>query len=308
MTTSSWDKMTGKFRWYSPSSSSITLGDEQEPLLQNGYQGYSNESSPVGRYESVIVRLRALRNRHREFLAEYMGTLVLILLSCGISAEQILNIGPYKSWLTSSLGNGLAVLVAICVAGHVSGAHINPAVTLTFWAFSGFPSRKVPTYILAQILGAFTGAALLYSVIQPAINEFDGGVRQILGDKGTANIFATYPPLYVGTAAAVASEIVGTALLLLVVMVSGHPNNLPFRTAQGVMIAAGIMAISLALGYTSGFSLNPARDFGPRLFTALAGWGTGVFSIRDYYAFVPMFAPLVGGLIGGLTYTIFIDQ
>ncbi|ORY90350.1 aquaporin-like protein [Syncephalastrum racemosum] len=256
---------------------------------------------------AFVVKFRQFRAKHREFLAEFIGTLILILLIDGVSAEQTLNIGP-KSWLTSSFGTGLAVLLAITVSGHISGAHINPAVTLTFWVFSGFPTRKVPIYFLAQFLGAFAGAALLYSVIYPALNEFDGGVRQILGDQGTANIFATYPPLYVGTSAAIASEIIGTALLLILILVTGHPNNMPFHTMQGVMIACGLMVISMGLGYTSGFSLNPARDIGPRVFTAIAGWGTGVFSIRDYYAFIPMFAPYVGGLVGGMVYTIFIDH
>lgn len=190
---------------------------------------------------------------------------------------------------------------------YFQGAHINPAVTITFWVFSGFPAHKVPKYIAAQFLGAFTGAALLYSVIEPAISQFDHGERQISGEFGTAGIFGTYPPLYVGIASAVASEVIGTALLLLIIMVSGHPNNLPFRTAQGLMIAAGVMTISLGLGYTSGFSINPARDFGPRLFTAIAGWGFDVFTFHHFYALVPMFAPFLGGLIGGLVYTIFID-
>ncbi|KAI9312461.1 aquaporin-like protein [Dichotomocladium elegans] len=252
--------------------------------------------------------LRAFRYNNREFLAEFISTLILVLFIDGVSAEQTLIAGSQKSWLTSSLGTGLAVLFAISVSGHISGAHINPAVTLTFWAFSGFPTRKVPIYFAAQFLGAFFGAALLYAVIWPALNEFDGGERQILGEHGTAGIFATYPPLYVGVGAAVASEIIGTALLLLLIMVTGHPNNMPFHSSQGVFIACGLMIISMGLGYTSGFSLNPARDIGPRLFTAIAGWGTGVFSIRDYYALIPMFAPLVGGLLGGMTYSIFIDH
>lgn len=145
-------------------------------------------------------------------------------------------------------------------------------------------------------------------MIYPALNEFDGGVRQILGEHGTAGVFATYPPLYVGFGAAVASEIIGTAILLLLIMVTGHPNNMPFHNIQGFMIAAGLMVISMGLGYTSGFSLNPARDIGPRLFTAIAGWGSGVFSVHHYYAFIPMFAPILGGLLGGVVYTIFIDH
>lgn len=129
----------------------------------------------------------------------------------------------------------------------------------------------MPGFLAAQFLGAFAGAAILYAVISPAIDEFDHGERQILGPLGTAAIFATYPPLYVQKYSSVLSEIVGTALLLLVIMATGHQNNLPFRNAQGCFIAVGIVSISLSLGYTSGFSLNPARDVGPRLFIALAG-------------------------------------
>lgn len=185
---------------------------------------------------------------------------------------------------------------------------MNPAITITLWFFRKFPGRNVPVYCAAQFLGAFTGAAVLYSIITPAIDQFDGGHREILGEHGTAGIFATYPPLYVGIASAVASEVVGTALLTLLVMTTGHPRNQPFCAIQGVVVASGITAILLAIGYTSGFSLNPARDIGPRVFTAIAGWGPGVFTAHHYYAIVPMFAPFLGAFVGGVFYTIFIDH
>lgn len=162
-------------------------------------------------------------------------------------------------------------------------------------------------YISAQLLGAFSGSAVLYTMVMPAIDALDHGQRQVLGPQGTAEIFATYPPLYAGVFTTVASEIIGTALLLLLIMVTGHPNNMPFCTMQGIMIAAGLMAISLGLGYTSGFSLNPARDLGPRVFTAMAGWGLEVFSAANYYAWIPSFAPIVGGMLGGLIYKVCID-
>ncbi|KAI8991379.1 aquaporin-like protein [Mycotypha africana] len=302
------------------SISSSTLGDgnqsnERDPLItiddrRQNYDSifkHNNELSTARDTSKSIACIRRFRAKNREFLAEFIGTMVLVILVCGVSAEETLGIGSHKSWLTSSIGNGFGVLLAVCVAGHISGGHVNPAVTITFWAFSGFPTRKVPTYLAAQFLGGFTGAALLYSIIEPAISQFDHGERQILGKLGTAGIFGTYPPLYVGISSAVASEIIGTALLLLIIMTSGHPNNLPFKTAQGLMIAAGVSAISLGLGYTSGFSMNPARDFGPRIFTAIAGWGMEVFTIRNYYALVPMLAPILGGLLGGLIYTICID-
>ncbi|KAG0167744.1 Aquaporin-3 [Apophysomyces sp. BC1034] len=288
-----------------PSTVMIHLENHDREDIHVHYTDF--DQSDVRRYDGLIGCFRKFRAKYRDALAEFIGTMILVLLTCGVSAEQTLQIGN-KSWLTSSLGGGLAVLCGVSVAGHVSGAHINPAVTLTFWAFSGFPFRKVVTYWTAQFLGAFAGAALLYTIIEPAITQFDGGVRQILTEHGTAGIFATYPPLYVGTGAAVASEIIGTALLLLIVMSTGHPNNLPYSNVQGVMIAVGVMTICLSLGYTSGFSLNPARDIGPRIFTAVAGWGLEVFTVREYYALVPMFAPLIGGLLGGLVFSVFIDQ
>ncbi|KAG1048574.1 hypothetical protein G6F43_009046 [Rhizopus delemar] len=279
----------------------------KEPSVLTLYNSDELGTSQRSSYQKFVRRSQEFKMQHREFLAEFIGTLILVLLTCGFCAEQTLNIEKSKSWLTSSLGSGLSVLIGICVAGHVSGGHLNPAITIAFWVFSGFPIRKVPMYITAQLLGAFSGAALLYSIVEPAISQFDHGKRQILGELGTAGIFGTYPPLYVGTGSAVASEVVGTAMLLLVVMVTGHPNNLPFRTAQGAMIALGVTTISLCIGYTSGFSLNPARDFGPRLFTAVAGWGIDVFTVHHYYALVPMFAPILGGLAGGFIYTVFID-
>ncbi|SAM07273.1 hypothetical protein [Absidia glauca] len=295
--------------WISSSSSS-TL-QETEPLLAE--EGTNQHSFPQRKrhfrsLESLRVSGRQYRAKYREYLAEFIGTCILIILICGASAEQTLHVEPNKSWLTSSIGSGLAVLIAICIVGHVSGAHINPAVTLTFYCYSGFPGRKVPGFLAAQFSGAFTGAAILYAVIQPAINEFDNGDRQIFGPQGTAGIFATWPAVYVERYSSVLSEVIGTALLLLIIMATGHQNNLPFRNAQGCFIAVGIVSISLSLGYTSGFSLNPARDFGPRLFIALAGWGSDVFSVRDYYFLVPMLAPILGGSLGGLIYTVFIDQ
>ncbi|KAI7880568.1 aquaporin-like protein, partial [Lichtheimia hyalospora FSU 10163] len=244
---------------------------------------------------------------HRELLAEFMGTMILVLLVNGVSAEQILDVAN-KSWFTGACGNGMAVLFAISVCGHISGAHLNPAITLIFWLFGAFPRRKVPVYIAVQMVGAFAGAATLYSIIQPAINQYDGGTRVVLGDHATASIFATYPPVYVGIPTSIASEVVGTALLALLVLTTSHPTNQPFTSIQGCIIAMGVTSIITSIGYTSGFSLNPARDIGPRVFTAVAGWGMEVFTALDYYALVPMLAPFLGAIIGGVVYSIFIDH
>ncbi|KAG0171883.1 Aquaporin-3 [Apophysomyces sp. BC1034] len=259
-------------------------------------------------YHRLLACLRRSRHKFREPLAEFLGTLVLILLINGIMAYQILIAPNNMSWLTVSLGSGFAVLCAIALSGHVSGAHVNPVITLVFCLYGDFPGHKVPIYWLAQFFGGFCGSAILYVLVLPAIDHFDGGSRTILGKTGTAGIFATYPPPYVGLVSATVSEIVGTGMLVLLILSTGHPNNVPFSYVQGVMVAVGLVTIILAFGYTSGFSLNPARDLGPRLFTAIAGWGIDVFTINDYYVFVPLLAPFVGGIFGGAVYSIFIDS
>ncbi|KAI9303549.1 aquaporin-like protein [Cunninghamella echinulata] len=284
-------------------SLSVSSTEETEPLLVSNYS--NNDSVNQGYiYKNKYIRHvadfgRSHRSGYREYLAEFIGTCVLCIFLCGVSAEQLLNEDGNKTTLAASIGSGLAVLIAISISGHVSGAHINPAVTITFWAFSGFPTKKVFGFIFSQFLGAFTGASILFGVIYPAINEFDNGIRQIYGKQGTA-------PNY--SISSVISEIVGTALLCLIIMSTGHKNNLPFKNAQGCFIAVGIVVISLTFGYTSGLSLNPARDFGPRLFASIAGWGFDVFKDHDYYFLVPLITPLFGGLIGGAVYTVFIDQ
>ncbi|KAI9481154.1 MAG: aquaporin-like protein [Benjaminiella poitrasii] len=262
-------------------------------------------NEPSTAQNTFLLHFKQFKKNNREFLAEFIGTLILVLLTCGVAAEEVLLAGTHRSWLTTSIGSGLAVLVAVCVAGHVSGAHLNPAITMTFCAFSSFPLRKAPAYITAQFLGAFSGAAVLYALIEPALSQFDGGRRQAFGTLGTANIFSTAAaPDMTTITSSVMSELIGTALLVLIVMVTGHPNNLPFKTAQGMMVAMGVMTLVMALGPTSGFSLNPARDLGPRVFTAVAGWGSDVFV---GYAIVVLVAPMIGGLLGGLVYTLFID-
>ncbi|CAO3638688.1 unnamed protein product [Cunninghamella blakesleeana] len=292
-------------------SSSVSSSEETEPLLISSYT--NNDSTYQGLiYKNKYIRYiadiaRRHRSGYREYLAEFIGTCVLCIFLCGVSAEQLLNEDGNKTTLASSIGSGLAVLIAISISGHVSGAHINPAVTITFWVFSGFPTRKVFGFIFSQFLGAFVGASILFGVIYPAINEFDNGTRQIYGSQGTGGIFFTFPAASYSISSVI-SELVGTALLCLIIMSTGHKNNLPFKNAQGCFIAVGIVVISLTFGYTSGLSLNPARDFGPRLFAYLAGWGLDVFKDHDCYFLVPLTIPIIGGLIGGATYTVFIDQ
>ncbi|ORX55142.1 aquaporin [Hesseltinella vesiculosa] len=280
---------------------------------------------PMKRRRSSVYALQhqglCIRHKIRHYVAEFLGTFVMVLLVIGGAAEETVRLPLIKgtpSWLLTSFSTGLAILFGLCIAGNISGGHLNPAVTITFWLFTGFPRKRVPFYILAQLLGAFAGAAVMYGIIFPTLNQFDGGKRAISGPTGTAGVFATYPPMTIldpstmtlsnaALMSSIASEVLGTALLLLVTMVSGNPNNQPFCFSQAIYIAIAVVVLVMSMGYTSGFAINPARDLGPRFFTAIAGWGFDVFTVYRYYFFVPLLAPLLGAMLGRLVYTVLID-
>ena len=191
--------------------------------------------------------------------------------------------------------------MGIYASAGVSGAHLNPAVTLAFAAFRGFPWRKVPAYVLAQTAGAFAGAAVTFVTYREAFDHFDGGVRQVAGDKATAGIFATYPqPFLSAVPGGFVDQVVGTALLLLVIFALGDRRNAGPASGGPVLVGALVVLIGMTFGFNAGYAINPARDLGPRVFTAIAGWGSEVFRAGGGWWWVPLVAPCLGGLLGGL--------
>jgi len=188
--------------------------------------------------------------------------------------------------------------MGVYVAGGVSGAHLNPAVTFALATKGDLPWGKVLPYFTAQILGAFCGAASTNLVYREAFNAFDGGIRQIAGDKGTAGIFSTYPQPYLSTFGGLVDQIFGTAILLLVIRALGDSRNNPGGNLGPLVVGLLVVVIGMCYGLNAGYAINPARDLGPRIFTALAGWGGGVFTANNYWFWVPIVGPLIGGVIG----------
>jgi len=264
-------------------------------------------TTPHSRIGHLKAGLKRFRAEYRDYLAEFIGTMIFIMLLLGVTAAEILNTDPGRSTMASAMGSGLSLLMGFSISYHISGGHLNPAITLASAVYRGFPWRKVPGYVLCQILGAFVAAALLYVIIEPALNEFDGGTRQCTGEYNTANIFGSFPLYYIGIPSAIGSEIIGTAIFIILVFSICRQDNGVFVHGQAIFIPTAIVILALSLGFTSGFSLNPARDIGPRFFAAIAGWGWGIYSAHHYYFFVPMVAPLIGALLGGIVYTIFVD-
>jgi MIP family channel proteins len=240
----------------------------------------------------------------REALAEFLGTFVLILFGVGVVAQFVLSQQTAGSFLSINLAWGLAVTMACYVAGGVSGAHLNPAVTLSLAVHRGFPWRQVGPYVAAQMLGAFVASAVVYFTYADALNHFDGGVRQVAGAQGTAGIWATYPQAFVRVfPGGFIDQFVGTAMLMLVVLAVTDARNSPPASGMAPLIVGLLVAvIGMSLGFNTGYAINPARDFAPRLFTAVAGWGSDVFRAGNGWWWVPIVAPVLGAVSAGWVY------
>lgn len=238
-----------------------------------------------------------------ECIAEFLGTLVLILIGCGVVAMVVLfgSGTPHEvvngGYTNITLAWGLGVTLGVYTAGKISGGHLNPAVTVALAVFRGFSWSKVPAYILAQVLGAFTGAGLVFLNYRPAFQEIDPLLEK------TAGVFATFPAFANLPAAGFLDQVIGTALLLfLIAAVTDNQNLSPGSNLAPVVIGLIVVAIGMSFGALHGYAINPARDFGPRLLTVVAGFknngltdGSGVF-------WVPIVAPLLGGILGMALY------
>jgi MIP family channel proteins len=250
-----------------------------------------------------------LNGTSREAAAEFLGTFILIVFGVGVVAQTVLSRGANGSYLAINLGWGLAVMLGVYAAGGVSGAHLNPAVTLALAVRRGFAWSKVAPFIIAQMAGAFAASAVVYVTYQEAFAAFDGGVRQVLGDQGTAGIFATYPQPFLSTRGGFIDQVVGTALLMAAVLaITDQRNNATPAWLTPLIVGGIVVAVGVSFGFNAGYAINPARDLGPRLFTAVAGWGGDVFTVAGGWWWVPVVAPCVGAVAGAVTYDALITR
>jgi len=250
------------------------------------------------------------RGLSRELLAEFFGTFILIVFGVGVVAQVVLSKQAAGSYLSINIAWGLAVAMGCYVSAGVTGAHLNPAVTLALAARRDFPWHKVLPYSLAQIAGAFAASAVVFVTYHEALTVFDGGVRQIAGAQGTAGIWATYPQPFLSTfPGGFVDQVVGTALLVAVIFGITDSRNSPAPAGLApVVVGLLVVLIGATFGFNAGYAINPARDFGPRLFTFVAGWGGDVFRAGNNWWWVPIVAPCVGGPMGGWVYDVFIGS
>ena len=245
-----------------------------------------------------------LKGTAREAAAEFLGTFVLIVFGVGVVAQTVLSKGAAGSPLAINISWGLAVAMGCYVAAGVTGAHLNPAVSLALAVHRRFPWRKVAPYAAAQMAGAFAASAVVFVTYREALNAFDGGIRQVAGPFGTAGIWATYPqPFLTGFPGGVVDQVVGTALLVAVIFAITDTRNSPAPAGLApVIVGLLVVLIGATFGFNSGYAINPARDFAPRLFTAVAGWGSEVFRAGNGWWWVPIVGPSIGAVAGGWLY------
>ena len=243
----------------------------------------------------------------QNIVAEFVGTLLLILLGDGVVANVVLRRtkGQDSGWIVITIGWGVAVAIAVYAVGRISGAHINPAVTLGLAAIGSFPWADVPGYILAQMLGAFAGAVLVWLVYLP---------HWPLTAEPPAKlaVFATGPAVR-NVPANLLCEVVGTAVLLFgILAIAANAQDLArpgdvdlsfvfSRGLQPLLVGVLVLGIGLSLGGPTGYAINPARDLGPRLAHAvlpIKGKGPSDWE----YAWIPVAGPVFGGILGAVAY------
>jgi glycerol uptake facilitator protein len=238
-----------------------------------------------------------------ELAAEFFGTLILLLFGNGVVAMVVLfghNVpGEIVNggFTNINFAFGIGVTMGIYVAGRISGAHLNPAVTLTVAVFRGFSWVKVIPYCLAQVAGAFCASAIVYWNYRPQFNLVDPGLEH------TAGVFTTFPAFPQMLSAGLLDQIIGTAILLfLIFALIDDRNQPPQGNMTPILIGLIVVGIGMAFGGLHGYAINPARDFGPRLFTVVAGFKNNGLTDGGNVFWVPIVGPLVGGLIGGAAY------
>jgi glycerol uptake facilitator protein len=225
------------------------------------------------------------------FLAEFIGTMILIILGDGVVGGVVLRKTKAENagWIVITLGWGLGVTMAIYAAGSISGAHLNPAVTLALAAIGDFEWNLVPLYIIAQILGAFAGAVIVWLHYLPHWRQTEDQTTKLA-------VFCTVPAIRKPWANLL-SEIIGTFILVSGLLYIG--TNKFTDGLNPLVVGALIVAIGLSLGATTGYAINPARDFGPRLAHFLLPiHGKGHSDWK--YAYTPILGPILGGVLGSM--------
>ena len=241
-------------------------------------------------------------------ISEAMAMMLILAFGDSVAAMYTLYVpSPYQqAYWGVCIAWGLAVTLAIYTTGSVSGCHANPAVTLALAIYRKFPWKNVIPYWMAQVVGAFVGAAIVYVLFSPVIDHYNAvnGLTRATG--GAAGMFFTHPGLAVTPMHAFMDEIILTAFLIFGIFAITEQFNeiAPGANMGALMIGFLVALIGASMGYLEAWALNPARDFGPRLFCFFAGWGASALPSPESYWWIPIVAPLLGAVVGGGVYQV----
>jgi glycerol uptake facilitator protein len=262
--------------------------------------GATREEKNVSKSKSPLVG---------ELCAEFAGTMILILFGTGVVAQVVTSsdgsLGDHDSiaWAW-----GIGVTLGVYVAARLSGAHLNPAVTIALAAFKGFAWRKVLPYTVAQTLGAFVAALVVRATYADLIATVDP--EHTIATQG---IFSTLPgngAEGVSIPTAFLDQVVGTAILVFVIFaLTTAWNNPPMANLGPVVVGLLVVGIGMSFGANAGYAINPARDFGPRIASLITGYGGAMNDQNgDLYFWLPIVAPILGGLVGGALFKVLIEN
>uniref|UniRef100_A0A3B5LVC2 Aquaporin 9b n=1 Tax=Xiphophorus couchianus TaxID=32473 RepID=A0A3B5LVC2_9TELE len=230
------------------------------------------------------------RDMSKEFLAEFLGIFVLIKIKFSSTFRTVLYFT--ESFMTFTVGV----------------SHVNPAVSLAMVILGKLPLKKFPVYVVAQFLGAFAGSCAVFGLYYGELKCRKCGKTKITGENATANIFASYPAKHLSVLNGFVDQVIATgALVLCILAITDRKNIGAPKGMEPLCIGLTIMAIGVSMGLNCGYPINPARDLGPRLFTAVAGWGMEVFRAGGCWWWIPVAGPMVGGAVGAGIYFLFID-
>ena len=235
-----------------------------------------------------------------EFLAEIIGSMFIALFGCGVVASVV--IGNNSAPINIHIVWGLAVAFGIYVSGKISGAHLNPTITLALAATGRFQWSKVWYYILAQMIGFFIGAAIVFAIYYGKWIEVDPNF------ENTAKVFVTFPTVS-GFLYGFMNQVIGGFILMFLILAIGDANNTPVGANLGPIIVGFIVAaIGMSFGFMQGYAINPARDLAPRFFTVLLGFKDNGFTDGSYIWIVSIIGPIFGGIFGAIVYDVTIGN
>ncbi|KAK5688584.1 glycerol channel [Elasticomyces elasticus] len=279
--------------------------DGTPPYAEHGPTIDRSKTADMKKPSNGGLRWPRIRRMIREPLSEFMGTFILIMFGDGVVAQVVLSGGSHGDYQSISWGWGIGVMLGVYASG-ISGAHINPAVTFANCLFRKFPWRKFPIYASAQVLGAFCASGVVYANYKSAIDEFEGGshLRTVPGfsDNASAGIFCTYPAEFMSRTGMFFSEFIASTLLMFMIYALKDDGNIGAGNLTPLGLFFIIFGIGACFGWETGYAINLARDFGPRLMSYFLGYGHEVWSAGGYYFWIPMIAPFFGCTFGGFLY------